>query len=319
MTQGPNPLPGRTALPGLALVEGYNPTVDYMRFLAALVIVLFHAHAPGGQAGETAVGYFTLVMVWFALHGASRHAGPLGPVLRSRCAKLLYPFIVWNLIYLAAKAAQTMVSGGSFWGELAKWLPPAGSFGQLWFLPWAAVISAGIFIAAQFIRFEIRTPQAAAIGCGLAALVTLGALRLWTHAELPPFLALSVLYLPSVVAGIVIFALRRAPLALLTAAVGISLFGLVLQQFGLQGTQQLIFAAPLMALSLFLRTPRFRWTKAAGAMSMDIYLVHLLSIAVMSSILGIPTTTLSGGILIVLLAFAMALPLQIPTLGRWLR
>ena len=39
----------------------------------------------------------------------------------------------------------------------------------------------------------------------------------------------------------------------------------------------------------------------------------------MSSILGIPTTTLSGGILIVLLAFAMALPLQIPTLGRWLR
>ncbi|WP_141246475.1 acyltransferase family protein [Actibacterium ureilyticum] len=318
MTQDLNPLPGRSALPGLALVKGYNPTVDYMRFLAALVIVLFHAHAPGGQAGETAVGYFTLVMVWFALHGASRHTGPLGPVLRSRCIKLLYPFVVWNLIYLSAKAAQTMVSGGSFWDEVAKWLPPAGSFGQLWFLPWAAVISAGIFMAAQSIRFEIRTPQAAAIGIGLAALVTLGALRLWTHAELPPFLALSVLYLPSVVVGIVIFALRHAPLALLAAAMGTSLFGLMLQQFGYQGAQQLIFAAPLMALSLFLPTPRFRWTKAAGVMSMDIYLVHLLSIAIMSATVGIPAT-LSGSILIVLLAFAMALPLQIPILGRWLR
>ncbi|OWJ75335.1 hypothetical protein CDV49_17370 [Haematobacter genomosp. 1] len=62
---------------------GYNPTVDYIRFLAALVIVQFHARAPLNVIGQGAVGFFILAMIWFTLNGLQRRKEPVGAA--SRC------------------------------------------------------------------------------------------------------------------------------------------------------------------------------------------------------------------------------------------
>jgi hypothetical protein len=57
---------GTFALPD----RGYNATVDYLRMIAAILIVLFHAHAPAGQFSVASVGVFAVFLAFFALRSA---------------------------------------------------------------------------------------------------------------------------------------------------------------------------------------------------------------------------------------------------------
>ena len=314
-TQAPVVFEGR----GPRISLGYNPTVDYIRFLAALVIVQFHARAPLNVIGQGAVGFFILAMIWFTLNGLQRRKEPVGAAIAMRGRRLLYPFLIWGVLQILAKVAQSVMTGGSLIEELQAWHPPVGSFGQLWFLPWALAVSAVLILLAQKTTFQISSWRPLLFWLVLFALATIACLEVWSWQELPLILRLSVLYLPSVGVGMLIFAVRNSGWILIFVTAIICLFGLVLRAAGMDGTQQLILAPPIMVLSLMVRTPEFGWTRKLGQLSMDIYLVHILMLSVAGAILGIATHTFAGGIMICLLSLGAALVMQLPQIGKWLR
>lgn len=290
----------------LCVREGYNPTVDYVRMLSALVIVQFHSQSVLAPLGESAVGFFTLCMVWFTLRGFSS-GRPANYAQRVR--RLMVPFAVWCAITLACKLGHAALTGRDPMAELGHFLPPDGSFSQLWFLPWAVGVTFLLGAVARHVTLVVDW------GTLVAALAALGAgsvllLQIWGQEDLPLVLRLSALYLPSVGVGVVIFAARHSGPMVLAAALGCSGLGVAMGLLGVPGVQQFLFAPPLMAAALMVRSPEFGWTRGLGQMSMDIYLVHVLVIAVVYALpLPAPPTAL-GGVIVVAASIAVALAMQ---------
>ncbi|PIL18922.1 hypothetical protein P775_17290 [Puniceibacterium antarcticum] len=52
-----------------------------------------------------------------------------------RGPRLLKPYLIWSLIYVAMFTAQAVIKHQSVVESLRSWLPPEGSQRQLWFLP----------------------------------------------------------------------------------------------------------------------------------------------------------------------------------------
>ncbi|WP_136683163.1 acyltransferase family protein [Falsirhodobacter xinxiangensis] len=288
--------------------EGYNPTIDYLRLAAALVIVQFHSKSTLAPLGESAVAFFTICMVWFTLRGlTSGRPAALG----QRTWRLMQPFFVWCAIMLACKLGQAFATGGDPMVEIWRFLPPRGSFAQLWFLPWAVGVTFMLAWAAR--RTVMQISSWGQLG---AALVVLGVgslplLALWADDSLPLILRLGALYLPSVGMGVVIFAARGNGVLLLSAAMGCSLLGSLLDIVGIEGAQQFLFAPLVMAVALMVRLPELGWTRRLGQVSMDVYLVHMLVIAVAYSLPVPAPHTAAGGILIVLASLAIAATMQL--------
>lgn len=296
------------APPVLTVQEGYNPTVDYLRLGAALVIVQFHSKSVLMPLGETAVSFFTICMVWFTLRGltSGRPAA-----LSQRAWRLMQPFFIWCAITLACKLGQAFASGGDALAELIVFVPPRGSFAQLWFLPWAVGVTFLLAWAVRRVSMQISSwgqlaAALAALGAGSLPLLAIG-----TDNGLPLIVRLGALYLPSVAMGAVIFAARENGVLLLSAAMGCSLIGSLLGLFGIDGVQQFLFAPLLMAVALMVRLPEFGWTRRLGQVSMDVYLVHVLVIAVAYALPVPQPHTVVGGILIVLVSLAIAAAMQL--------
>lgn len=315
-------IPERPATTGRSspfrVISGYNPTIDYIRFACALVIVQFHAKAPLGYFGEAAVGFFCMAMAWFIMLGVRNPKGELKAGLADRTRRLLYPFFVWGAIQILTQGLDAAVHGKNLLTELKGWFPPEGSFAQLWFLPWAVVISIALTLLfwKKDIALSWRSLLPALAGLALASFLCFA---VWGSRTLPLILALSVLYLPSVLAGMILFAVRGDGVKLVSAALAICGIGVGLWAKGLPGTQQLIIAAPLMAVALMVPTPKFSWTRSMSGMSMDIYLVHISILAVLSGLGLFSVATHFGGFMACLLSIAAALVMQFPAIGRWLR
>ena len=306
-----------TSLP--QVVQGYNPTVDYLRLAAAFMIVQFHAHGPLAMLGEPAVGFFVIVMVWFTMMGLRRPKQERGPYLRQRSLRLLYPFMVWVALHLLAKIVANGFDPVRTWTEFRPYLPPEGSFGQLWFLPWAVLVSALLAMLFWKRDPEIAGPGGALAGLAVCGIVTLACLSAWSFLDLPLLAGLCILYTPSVVNGVVLFMARQRSGLLLAIAAALTVLALGLQMAGLRGAPQIYVGVPVTILALTVALPRLSWSGRAGTMAMDIYLCHVLVIAVMSGLLGIDSTTVAGSLLCCLGAFAVALVMQIEAVGRWLR
>lgn len=303
--------------------SSYNPTVDYVRIIAAFVIVLFHAHAPGWQFGEAAVGYFIVVMTIFTWRAASRIA-TLGAYTRSRATRILRPWAYWSVIYAALITAKAIVAGNSPIQEIMQWLPPQGTQAQLWFLPFAFLISILIALFALALpqaRREAPSPAliAAFALAGLCAAPFL--LRdIWMAEELSLVVRLPFLYTGSVAFGLVIaFIGLNRPVLLTIAAITMALYGLWLHGVGLRGAQQFIIGAPLAAFALMVRLPDIGgFARVMGALSMDIYLNHIILIALLRRLDIAEPGSATFGILACLLSTAAALALRRTRLKTYL-
>ena len=91
---------------GVSEARAYNPLIDYLRFGAALVIVLFHTGATFRSADQAAVGFFAMAMTYFALSGFIAPKMDLPAYLAGRARRLLYPCLVWAVLHLLGKAAS---------------------------------------------------------------------------------------------------------------------------------------------------------------------------------------------------------------------
>ncbi|OOY29401.1 hypothetical protein BMI90_03920 [Thioclava sp. L04-15] len=108
---------------------GRNATIDYLRLIAAFAIVWFHANAPGHSIAYAGLAFFLVLL------GMPSRAG-----IADRARRLLRPFLVWSVIYGAARIALSLARGEPSF----DWVEPSmlftGTQLHLWFLPFAFVV-----------------------------------------------------------------------------------------------------------------------------------------------------------------------------------
>lgn len=115
--------------------------------------------------------------------------------------------------------------------------------------------------------------------------------------------------MPSVFVGVLFHCLRRDGRALLLSAAFLSVIGFGLQDAGLLGTLQLRYGAPLGAAAMLIVLPEAPFARRLGALSMDVYLVHILVLAVAYRASPFPPSTLAGGLLVCAASTAAAIAL----------
>lgn len=119
---------------------------------------------------------------------------------------------------------------------------------------------------------------------------------------------LSVFYLPSVCAGLLFYGLRNDGVMLLGAALIVTALGFALYQFGLNGYLQLLYGVPIGVAAMLVRLPELPFARKLGGLAMDVYLVHIICMAIVSRVLGLET--LFDGCVVCLFAVVVSLLLQ---------
>ena len=292
--------------------ESFNPSVDYARLIAAVMVLIFHAGYLGALGSQLPVAFFTIILVFLTLR--SRAARPGG--LPARVGRLLRPWVVWSVIYGLLQVTQGLLEHRSSWQLLRGWLPPAGIQGQLWFLPFAALVTLGLFaLPRQWLRTR---PQSLALPAALAA-VGLGLIGPTGHLPETPILTVYTLFLPSAAVGVLFYALHQRRDLVLVAAAGLGLFGLALRGLGLPDTIPFTLAAPIAALALCFPLPAVPGARAFGPLSMDVYLNHILALAVVNVLLPLSTRNPDGLLVAIGLSILGGLVTSRLPFNQWLR
>lgn len=267
-----------------------NAGLDLLRLVAALVVVLFHAKAPGGELMPAALGIFAAVLGFLAMAGADR--GGFDDLVRRRASRLLRPFLIWAAVYLGLRLADAAATQEPLLPTLAGWFPPAGTMGVLWFLPFAFLAS--VAVAA------VRRAWPAIAGPRLALpLATAGAglwLLLFDRLSLAPGLEVFLDFEPALFFGMALAAAGAESFRIgLTALVGV-LLGLAAEVAGIEGAAQLYLAVPLVALALLRPVAQTRASRRATDLSMAVYLLHVLVFSVLLRATSFQVGSLSLGL-----------------------
>lgn len=237
-----------------------------------------------------AMGLFTAMMVCLALTGRER--GSLAAVAWRRVGRLLRPFAIWAAIYLGLHLVDAAIAHESLGAAAKDWLPPAGTMGVLWFLPFAFAVTLAVVAVRRKVPL-IASPGAA---LPLAAAGSALWLPILDAAAPEPGIAVYLAYGPALFFGIALAsAAGRPPWLWLTGAVSLAL-GLSLRAAGVDGTQQLVLSVPLLAAALLLRLPGTRATRVAADLSMAVYLLHVAVLAVMLRVLPFPLGSATLGL-----------------------
>jgi len=317
-------LDGAALLPGCAGGAGRSPTarkgagtdrnagLDLLRLAAALVIVLFHAKAPGGALMPAALGVFAAMLGLLAMAGADR--GGFGALVRRRAGRLLRPFLLWATFYLGLRLVDAAAAQEPILPTLAGWFPPAGTMGPLWFLPFAFLASLAVAAARRAWPATARplaSLSLAAVGSGLWLL----GLDL---ESLPPGIQVFLDYGPALFFGMALAAAGAEPFWLgLTALVAAAL-GLAAEAAGVAGGQQLYVAVPLIAVALLRPASGTGATRLAAELSMAVYLLHVFVLAVLLRVAPFELGSFALGLAGFAAAAAIGLGLLRTPLGRWL-
>jgi surface polysaccharide O-acyltransferase-like enzyme len=142
-----------------------NAAIDIARCIAAFGVVVIHC-APRNPTADffgsfflnVCVPFFLLTSVFFFWVETER-TGDAAGALRRRLSRLLLPYVAWTVIYVGARAAKTLLSGG----PIAELFSPAslvaivgtgGGAVHLYFLPLLMVALVLAWIAATVIPFR---------------------------------------------------------------------------------------------------------------------------------------------------------------------
>jgi fucose 4-O-acetylase-like acetyltransferase len=287
-----------------------NGAVDALRFLAALVIVLFHAKLPVGGMMAAAMGVFTALLACHAATGQE----PMGQVVRRRFDRLIRPFAVWAAIYAALRMTDAAASRRDVLPDLMAWLPPEGTMAQLWYLPFAFSVCIGI----AALRRSIGTWPGPALSIGFAAVGSLLWFRLIGMFALPIGVQVFVNFMPSVFFGLALASMagqRGMTAALAAASVGTGFVG---QMTGAPVPEQLWIGMPLVIAAHLCPVAATPLLRRASDLTMTIYLLHPLVIAVLLRLTPFDLATTVLGIASVLTSVVFSLWLASTRMGRLL-
>jgi peptidoglycan/LPS O-acetylase OafA/YrhL len=223
--------------------------VDYCRLLAAFGILWFHTETTGYRIGYVAVPFFLVLLSLPSRSG-----------LADRARRLLWPFLVWSVIYALARIAPALHSGDDLFGWWKPSMIFTGTSTHLWFLPFAFLCAA----VAPVLKGSNWVLAAPVLAAGFLALVG--------EPETPPLYQWSFGLIPALVG----FAWYRAG-AWALVPLGAS-FG-ILELFRPSPDNLVILAgAGLAILVLSIRTAPTRLSDWCARISLWVYLAHVLVI-----------------------------------------
>lgn len=293
ITQGRNESPTKMTLTDTALAARVshsrtrNGTVDLVRLLAAIFIVLFHARAPGGMFMTPAVAAFAAILAFNACNSARAPGG-----LTRRADRYLRPFLAWLAVFVVVRTVDAVLSGVSVVDTLLTWFPPNGTMHHLWFLPFG-------FAVASLAPWCLHYLRALAGDAGSILILSLAAcawLVFWLGLELPPGVRIFGLYLPSVALGMALALVPQRPAPLLFAFLGCLLVGLCLRDLNVNNSAQIFFGLPVVIAALALPLPDSPVSRLAADLSLAIYLVHPIVMAVILRLTPLEFGSLSLGL-----------------------
>jgi hypothetical protein len=226
-----------------------NGLVDYCRLIAAFGILWFHTETTGYRVGYIAVPFFLVLLSLPSRSG-----------LADRARRLLWPFLVWSVIYALARIAPALHSGDDLFGWWRPSMIFTGTSTHLWFLPFAFMVAA----VAPVLKGSNWVLAAPVLAAGFLALVG--------EPEMPPLYQWSFGLIPALVG----FAWYRAGVWALVPLVASFL---VLELFRPSPDNLVILAgAGLAILVLSIRTAPTRLSDWCARISLWVYLAHVLVI-----------------------------------------
>jgi peptidoglycan/LPS O-acetylase OafA/YrhL len=238
--------------------------MELLRFFCTIPIVLVHLGGEYFSVAYTGFDAFVILSVALSLHSAQRK--DFGPFARQRALRILTPWLLWSVFYLAIRALREG-PGAALSLSDPNWLMVGGEI-HLWFLPFILVTSLLTFAAS-------RLPLAGsnqALWAGLTALaIAVGCLCYFIeqHHLLPTPWTQWSLAAPAILYGIarVLGPSWSAPVFLAGVIAGMSLLHSPLPALSL--------CAAALIFELFLRTKRIGpWAQPLGLAAFGIYLVH---------------------------------------------
>ena len=133
-------------------MKPFNPSIEYLRFIFAILVVFIHTYGRGGVSGEALLagglvdnvqGFFSHMLASVAVPGFFLLSGYLffthmqvwswakyGQLLRRRTVTLLMPFVVWNVLKLITLFIPAMFNSG--WEGLAQVCHTYGGWRMWW-------------------------------------------------------------------------------------------------------------------------------------------------------------------------------------------
>ncbi len=289
-----------------------NATLDLLRLLAAYVIVLFHAKSPGAQFMPAAMAIFAGALGYLAM--GYRGDDALAAIVRKRTLRLIRPLLIWGSIYASMQVVDAVQSHEPVLQTLIAWLPPQGTMGALWFLPFAFAASLAIAVARRAVP-AIATPT---VAVPLAGVVSLLWIWMLDATQPAPSIAVYLDYVPAVFFGVALgTAARNSSLLVLTGAAALAI-GLGFRLAGIGGTMPLELGIPLLTCALLLPRPSTGLTLTAAALSMAVYLIHILVLTLSLRLLPFPVGSLDLGLVGICVSSALGLLLIRTVIGRWI-
>jgi peptidoglycan/LPS O-acetylase OafA/YrhL len=259
-----------------------NGFLDSLRFLAALGIVLFHLEMPGQSIGLSALSFFTAILCYFA----AQYSGDtsLEHQINRMNHRIMWPWLVWSVIYLTAKLLDAQLSGHSYSSELEHYMWWTGPALHLWYLPFAFTISllitqliAPINASTLLYGLLISTLIFLCMACGFGIYNDL--------IGIPWVQWLSVL--PAALVGITLAAANRSTARTLVLVAAIVAGALIAYSLEYRSLALQLSVGGLVAMLAVLWNPGSnRLTFWLGTVSLGIYLSHPLCFALIRKISG---------------------------------
>lgn len=255
----------------ISYVRARNGSIDLMRLIAAAVIVLFHARAPGGVFMTPAVAAFSAILAFNACNRA-----PSASSSAQRARRFLQPFLIWVALFGLLRSLDAFLSGQPIGETLIAWFPPRGTMHHLWFLPFGFAVAILAPPALAWLRMISGDPACIMF----LVLGACGWLLFWQGMDLPQGIRIFGLYLPSVMLGMALVLVPNRPEHLLYAFLTVLLLGLGLRNLGVNNSAQIFLGLPVVIAALALPLPDGRLTRLAAELSLAVYLIHPLIMAI---------------------------------------
>lgn len=296
------------------MTQGRNGSIDLLRLVAALGIVDFHLGGRLAAIGYAGLPVFAALMGYNAIRRTGTEKGRQALVAQARQLALLW--LVWSAIYGALKVAEVVAARHSPADEFAAWMLLTGPAIHLWFLPFAALTLLGLRHAGRWL-----TPGSEAgfvRGAGLAAAVSLAAFGLSAQPGLPIPLPQWLYVAPALAFGLLLALAgddrRRQAIWLVSVAATV----LLCSRFGPPGAAfTLLLALSAIGLAMALRLPQTPVSDLARRLSMAIYLLHPMMVAVLLRLTHWPSGSAPMLPAVLLGTGGLALLLLRSPLRRW--